>query len=59
MLLMFIVGTGSVGWMLALGALMGLEKNLVGGWLAKHIGTMIGIALFSMASIITMKHVLA
>jgi predicted metal-binding membrane protein len=27
MLLMFIVGTGSVGWMLALGALMAIEKN--------------------------------
>ncbi len=28
MLLMFIVGTGSVGWMLVLGALMAAEKNL-------------------------------
>ena len=27
MLLLFIVGTGNVGWMLALGALMALEKN--------------------------------
>jgi hypothetical protein len=27
MLLMFVVGTGSVGWMLTLGALMALEKN--------------------------------
>jgi predicted metal-binding membrane protein len=27
MLLMFVVGTGSVGWMLALGAVMALEKN--------------------------------
>jgi predicted metal-binding membrane protein len=27
MLLMFAVGTGSIGWMLALGALMALEKN--------------------------------
>ena len=27
MLLMFVVGTGSVGWMLALGALMAIEKN--------------------------------
>jgi predicted metal-binding membrane protein len=30
MLLMFVVGTGSVGWMLALGAVMALEKN--GSW---------------------------
>lgn len=28
MLLMFVVGTGSVGWMLALGAIMAMEKNL-------------------------------
>ncbi len=27
MLLMFVVGVGNVGWMLALGALMALEKN--------------------------------
>jgi predicted metal-binding membrane protein len=27
MLLMFAIGTGSIGWMLALGALMALEKN--------------------------------
>ena len=27
MLLMFIVGTGNVGWMLALGAVMAVEKN--------------------------------
>ncbi|HTO81363.1 MAG TPA: DUF2182 domain-containing protein, partial [Methylomirabilota bacterium] len=27
MLLMFVVGTGSIGWMLALGAVMALEKK--------------------------------
>ena len=27
MLLMFVVGAGSLGWMLALAALMALEKN--------------------------------
>jgi predicted metal-binding membrane protein len=31
MLLMFVVGTGSVGWMLALGAVMAIEKNLPWG----------------------------
>ena len=31
MLLMFVVGTGSVGWMLALGALMAIEKNVSWG----------------------------
>jgi predicted metal-binding membrane protein len=28
MLLMFVVGTGNVGWMLALGAIMAVEKNM-------------------------------
>ncbi|MEE9587373.1 MAG: DUF2182 domain-containing protein [Hyphomicrobiaceae bacterium] len=59
MLLMFVVGTGSVGWMLALGALMALEKNLSGGWLARHLGTMIGVALLSVASGITLTHLAA
>jgi predicted metal-binding membrane protein len=27
MLLMFVVGSGNVGWMLVLGAVMGVEKN--------------------------------
>ncbi len=31
MLLMFVVGTGSVGWMLMLAAVMAAEKNLPGG----------------------------
>ena len=31
MLCMFVVGTGSLGWMLALGALMATEKNVPGG----------------------------
>jgi predicted metal-binding membrane protein len=31
MLLMFVVGVGSLGWMLVLGALMALEKNLPWG----------------------------
>jgi predicted metal-binding membrane protein len=31
MLLMFVVGTGSVGWMLALGTVMAAEKNLPAG----------------------------
>lgn len=39
MLLMFVVGTGSVGWMLLLGAIMAAEKNLPGGRvLAKPLG---------------------
>jgi predicted metal-binding membrane protein len=31
MLLMFAVGTGNIGWMLVLGALMAVEKNLPWG----------------------------
>ncbi len=31
MLLMFVVGTGSVGWMLAIGAVMAIEKNAAWG----------------------------
>jgi predicted metal-binding membrane protein len=31
MLLMFVLGAGSIGWMLALGAVMAAEKNLPGG----------------------------
>lgn len=39
MVLMFVVGTGSVGWMLLLGAVMAIEKNLpVGRHLAKPLG---------------------
>ena len=39
MLLLFIVGTGSVGWMLLLGAVMATEKNLpIGRLLAKPLG---------------------
>ncbi len=57
---MFIVGTGSVGWMLALGALMALEKNILGnGWLARNLGTAIGLALFAGATAITAAHLLA
>jgi predicted metal-binding membrane protein len=57
MLLMFVVGTGSVGWMLALGAGMALEKNLAGnGWLARNLGAAIGVALLTAASAITATH---
>jgi predicted metal-binding membrane protein len=39
MLLMFVVGTGSVGWMLAVGAVMALEKNVAWGrWLSVSLG---------------------
>lgn len=39
MLLMFVVGTGNVGWMLALGTLMAIEKNATWGrWLSQPLG---------------------
>jgi predicted metal-binding membrane protein len=42
MLLMFVVGTGSIGWMLALGALMALEKNSPWG---RRLSAPLGIGL--------------
>jgi predicted metal-binding membrane protein len=54
MLLMFIVGTGNVGWMLALGAVMAVEKNTpwgvrlsrpLGGALIAGSGLLTGVNL--------------
>jgi predicted metal-binding membrane protein len=42
MLLMFVLGIGSIGWMLALGAVMAAEKNLPGG---RRLAAPIGVAL--------------
>jgi predicted metal-binding membrane protein len=47
MLLMFVVGTGSVAWMLALGALMALEKNSPWG---RHLAAPLGLALIAAAA---------
>jgi predicted metal-binding membrane protein len=48
MLLMFVVGTGSVGWMLALGAVMAVEKNVSWGrQLSAPLGA--GLLLWSTA----------
>jgi predicted metal-binding membrane protein len=44
MLLMFVVGTGSVGWMLLLGALMAAEKNLPCG---RRLSAPLGVALLA------------
>ena len=52
MLLMFVVGTGSVAWMLALGAVMALEKNLPGGArLSTPIGAALLLAAVGMAAV--------
>jgi predicted metal-binding membrane protein len=50
MLLMFVVGTGNVGYMLALGAIMALEKNVSWG---RRLSRPLGIALLSWAAILT------
>jgi predicted metal-binding membrane protein len=50
MLLMFVVGTGNVGHMLALGAIMALEKNAPWGW---RLSRPLGFALLSWAVIVT------
>jgi len=47
MLLMFVVGTASIGWMLALGAVMAAEKNLPGG---RRISAPLGVALLAWAA---------
>jgi predicted metal-binding membrane protein len=44
MLLMFVVGTGSVGWMLLLGAAMAIEKNLPWG---RRLSAPLGLALLA------------
>ena len=42
MLLMFVVGAGSVGWMLALGAVMAIEKNARWG---RRLSVPLGVGL--------------
>lgn len=47
MLLGFVLGLGSVGWMLAIGAVMAMEKNLPWG---RHLAAPLGIALLLAAA---------
>jgi predicted metal-binding membrane protein len=54
MLLMFVVGTGNVGWMLALGAIMAAEKNLPWG---RRISKPLGFFLLACALIIVAAHI--
>jgi len=49
MLLMFVVGTGNVGWMLVLGAIMAIEKNATWG---RRLGRPLGMALVGWAVLI-------
>jgi predicted metal-binding membrane protein len=49
MLLMFVVGTGNVDWMLALGAIMAVEKNIPSG---RRLSRPLGVALVAWGVII-------
>jgi predicted metal-binding membrane protein len=51
MLLMFAVGAGNLGWMLALAAVMGVEKNVAWG---KKISAPLGILLLGWGLILFM-----
>jgi predicted metal-binding membrane protein len=53
MLIMFVVGTGSVGWMLALGAVMAVEKNMPWG---RKISPWLGAGLLGWAAAIAVPH---
>jgi predicted metal-binding membrane protein len=54
MLLMFVVGTGNVGWMLGLGAVMALEKNAAWG---RRLSQPLGAALIGWAGLIVVANV--
>lgn len=53
MLLMFAVGTGNVGWMLALGAIMAIEKNTPWG---HRLSAPLGVGLLAWGSLIVINH---
>ena len=49
MLLMFVVGTGNLAWMLGLGAVMAVEKNLPWG---RHLSAPLGFGLIAWAGVL-------
>jgi predicted metal-binding membrane protein len=49
MLLMFVVGTGNVGWMLALGVIMAVEKNMPWG---RRLSHPLGVVLVSWGAVV-------
>jgi predicted metal-binding membrane protein len=53
MLLMFAVGTGSIAWMLVLGAVMAIEKNMPWG---RKMSTPLGVALIGWGLLILLSH---
>jgi predicted metal-binding membrane protein len=54
MLVMFVVGIGNIGWMLALAAVMAAEKNMPWG---RRLRTPLGVALLAWAAVIALAHV--
>lgn len=55
MLLMFGVGAGNIGWMLLLGGVMGVGKNMPWG---RRLSTPLGITLIGSAALVTLVHYL-
>jgi predicted metal-binding membrane protein len=53
MLLMFGVGVGNVGWMLALGAVMAMEKNMRWG---RKLSAPVGVALLGFGALILLNN---
>jgi predicted metal-binding membrane protein len=53
MLLMFAVGIGNVGWMLALGAPMAMEKNMPWG---RKLSAPVGVGLFACGALTVLNH---
>jgi predicted metal-binding membrane protein len=54
MLLMFVVGTGSLGWMLALAGAMAAEKNLPGG---RRLSAPLGVGLLAASAGVVLHNV--
>lgn len=54
MLLMFVVGAGSLGWMLLLAAVMAIEKNMPWG---RRLSTPLGVALLAWAALLAVNGV--
>ena len=55
MLIMFLVGSGSVGWMLVLGLIMAMEKNHAWG---RHLAMPLGVTLLTAAALIGIAHLI-
>jgi predicted metal-binding membrane protein len=54
MLLMFVVGTGSVGWMLMLGAIMAIEKNVSWG---RNVTAPLGASLVAWSGVLVVGRI--